>query len=122
MRWTSAILATLVCLGIVVTAGVAKQSPATVAGKWHFVMNTEGGDRIVDATFEQDGNKVTGKFGNDDVKGAFQDGKLNLEFRVNSEEAGPGTLKITGELAKDVITGKWEFQTYGGDYKATRMP
>ena len=40
-----------------------KQAPApTVTGKWHFTLQTEGGDRVVEASFQQDGDKVTGKW------------------------------------------------------------
>jgi hypothetical protein len=63
---------------------------------------------------------VTGKWDKSDVKGTFTDGKLNLEFPINSEEAGPGTLKIKGDLANDALTGTWEFQEYNGTFKATR--
>jgi len=134
MRLIIAALVTGLCVGVTARLSVAQdargnaymqstgmQKPAvTVAGKWHFVLDTQGGDRIVEAHFEQNGKNVTGNFGKDDVKGTFADGKLNLDFPVNSEEAGPGTLKLTGELAADTMTGKWEFQEYGGTFKATR--
>ena len=97
-------------------------NPATVAGKWHFILDTEGGDRTFDPVFQQDGEQVTGKWGNGDVKGTFTEGKLlNLEFPVNSEEAGPGTLKIKGELADDALSGSWSFNDYSGTFKATRV-
>jgi hypothetical protein len=108
---------------LLVPFGAAKSAdtPVTVAGKWHFVMDTEGGDRTIDAVFQQDGQQVTGKWGKEDLKGTFTDGKmLSLEFPVNSEEAGPGTLKIKGELAGDAIVGNWNFNDYTGTFKATR--
>ena len=103
-------------------AAVAAQAPeANVGGKWHFVFQTEGGVREFDATFQQDGDKITGKWANtDEVKGTFSGGKLALEFPVNSEEAGPGTLKLDGNLADDVLKGDWSFQSYNGTFKATR--
>lgn len=115
-----AITVTAFCL-IMTAAAVAQDAAVTIAGKWHFVLNTQGGERNVDATFEQDGKNVTGTFGKDDVKGMFADGKLNLEFPINSDEAGPGTLKLTGKLTADALTGDWTFQQYGGTYKATRQ-
>jgi hypothetical protein len=102
-------------------AAKALQTAPTVAGKWHFVMATDGGDRIVDSVFRQDGDQVTGKWANSDVKGTFADGKLTLEFPINSDEAGPGTLKIKGLLAADALTGDWSFSDYGGSFKATRV-
>lgn len=95
-------------------------SSLTVAGKWHFVLSTEGGDREFDPIFKQDGDKITGKWGEGDVKGTFADGKLNLEFPVTSDEAGPGTLKIKGQLADETLTGDWGFNEYSGSFKATR--
>ena len=116
----------LFCLliGLLVAHGpgsaVAAQANG-VAGKWHFVLDTEGGDRDVDATLEQSGNQVTGKWGGkDEVKGTFADGKLNLEFPIVSEEAGPGTLKITGQLDGEKLSGNWNFQSYSGTFKATK--
>ena len=126
MKWLMAIVVTVACVGLAAPLSRAgqedKAAAATLAGKWHFVLNTEGGDRDVDAHFEQDGQNVTGKFGKDDVKGTFDDGKLKLEFAMNSDEVGPGTMKITGGLANDALTGNWDFQTYSGTYKATRVP
>jgi len=101
--------------------GRTQTQAGSVAGKWHFALDTEGGLREVDATLRQDGDKVTGKWGDkDDVKGTFADGKLSLSFTINSEEAGPGTLKLDGTLAGDALTGTWSFQTYDGSFKATR--
>lgn len=120
MKWLMAVLVSVLCAGMLGQRAQAQNGAASVAGKWHFVLDTEGGDRDYDANFVQDGNKVTGKFGKDNVQGTFDDGQLKLEFPVNSEEAGPGTLKITGALASDALTGNWEFQQYSGTYKAKR--
>lgn len=100
--------------------GVA-QTSGDIAGKWHFILQTPDGDRTYDPTFTLDGDKVGGKWGKADVKGTFTNGKLNLEFPVNSDEVGEGTLKIAGQLEKDQITGEWSFQTYDGNFKATRV-
>ena len=115
-------LLAVACLPLATLSNQAQaQSSGTVTGKWHFVFETEGGPREFDATFQQDGEKVTGKWGTDaDVKGTFSAGKLILEFPVNSEEAGPGTLKINGELAEEALTGTWSFNEYDGAFKATR--
>ena len=100
----------------------SKAPPApTVTGKWHFVLDTESGDRVFEPIFQQTGDQVTGKWGDGDVKGTFSDGKLNLEFPVNSEEAGPGTLKIKGLLADEALSGDWAFNEYAGTFKATRV-
>jgi len=95
--------------------------PPTVTGKWHFVLDTPGGDRELDAKFQQDGDQVTGKWGAADVKGTFTEGKLALEFPFNSDEGGAGTMTLKGTLAADALTGDWAFTGYSGSFKATRV-
>jgi hypothetical protein len=97
------------------------QTSADISGKWHFVLQTQDGDRTYDPTFTLNGDKVGGKWDNSDVKGTFVDGKLKLEFEVNSTEVGPGTLKLDGQFEKDQLTGAWSFQTYDGKFTATRV-
>ena len=91
-----------------------------LTGQWHFVIQTEGGERTADPTFQLEGQSVTGKWDKADVKGTFVSGRLDLAFAYHSEEAGPGTLKIKGELKDGAISGTWEFQEYTGSFKATR--
>ena len=94
-----------------------------INGKWHFVLETPGGDREVDANFtvDADGN-VTGKWGNSDVAGTYKDGKLTLDFQFTSEEVGAtAAMKIDGKLDDTAaLTGDWAFTEYNGTYKATR--
>ena len=108
----------LVCVAVLLPLRAAPKSE--ISGKWHFVLQTEGGDQEREATFQQEGKKVTGKWADADVQGTFEDGKLNLEFPMTTEEVGKGTLTIKGQLAEDSLTGTWEFQTYSGTFKATR--
>jgi hypothetical protein len=119
--------ATLVC-------GVARPSPrqsgsatpaaaaaSGVAGKWHFTLNTEGGDREIEALFKVDHDQVTGTWDKTDVKGTYKDGDLDLAFPLNSEEAGmTATLKIKGKLKADKLAGSWEFSEYSGTFTATK--
>ena len=116
MRFMIALGVALLCFGLVAGKGTAQS--AGVSGKWHFVFQTEDGERNFDATFQQDGDKVTGKWGDADVQGTFVDGKLNLEFQFNSE-VGPGNLKLMGQLAEGALSGNWEFQASGGTYTGT---
>jgi hypothetical protein len=113
-----------VVLAIVLLAApvVPVLAQANITGKWHFVFDTPGGNREFDATFQLNGHDVTGKWGNDDVQGTFADGKLNLSFTFHSDEVGPGTMKVTGELGGDSLSGNWSFQTYEGTFKASRTP
>jgi hypothetical protein len=123
MKTFLAMFILLIGSALVVPLSAAKSAdtPASVAGKWHFVLDTEGGDRIIESEFQQDGDQVTGKWGSGAVKGTFADGKLNLEFPLNSDEAGPGTMKLKGELAEDALSGDWSFNEYSGTFKATRV-
>lgn len=96
---------------------------AGIAGKWHFVMDTPGGDREMDAEFavDKDGN-VTGKYGATDVAGTYKDGKMDLNFSMTSEESGEtAPLKLEGKLDDtNALTGTWAFSSYDGTFKATR--
>jgi hypothetical protein len=105
----------------------AKDATATattaIVGKWHFVMETPGGDREADAELavDQDG-KVTGRFGTSDVAGTYKEGQLDLSFSFTSEEVGEtAPLKFNGKLDDaNALTGTWEFISYSGTFKATR--
>jgi len=113
------VLASLtVIFGLLIPKG--KAQTADISGKWQFVLQTEGGERDINAEFHQQAEKVTGTWDKAKVQGTFADGKLNLEFPIESEEAGPGTLTLKGQLEGEALTGTWAFQTYDGKFKATR--
>ncbi len=112
-------LAIFLCLGLVSRAHASK---ADITGTWHFVLDTEGGDRTMDLTFKQSGDKImaTTKDGDHEVK--YADGKFNLEFPLTSDEVGPGTFKLKGQVAEGALSGDWNFQDYSGTFKATKVP
>jgi hypothetical protein len=100
---------------------LSAQSQTTFPGVWHFVMDTQGGERQIDATFQLDGTNVTGKWDKADVKGTFAGGKLNLAFPLYSEEGGfSATLKIIGTLEGGELKGTWEFGEHTGTYRAKK--
>jgi hypothetical protein len=115
------LVAAVLCL--VVGHPTAQAQNAGVNGKWHFVLETPGGEREVDANFsvDPDGN-VTGKWGDADVAGTYKEGKLALEFQFTSEEAGTtAAMKINGKVDETAaLAGDWEFSEYNGTFKATR--
>ncbi len=121
MKKILVIAAAMVCL--VMGRPVVQAQDAGINGKWHFVLETPGGDREVDAdlTVDATGN-VTGKWGPADVAGTYKDGKLALEFQFTSEEVGAtAAMKIDGKLDDSAaLTGNWAFTEYNGTYKATR--
>jgi hypothetical protein len=81
------------------TVVLGAQGAANVSGKWHFVLQTEDGDRVLEPIFQQDGWR------DGDVKGTFSGCKLDIEFPVNSEEVGQGILKLKGALAGKALSG-----------------
>ena len=94
---------------------------ADAAGKWHFVLDTPGGDRDVNAEFKIEDGKLTGKWGDADVTGTFADGTIEFTCEITPEETGEkGTMKINGKLEGEELTGTWEFADYNGTFKATR--
>lgn len=94
-----------------------------INGNWHFVLETPGGDRDVNAQFtvDTDGN-VTGKWGSADVAGTYKEGQLALKFQFTSEEAGTtADMKLDGKLDEaGAIAGDWAFSEYNGTFKASR--
>jgi hypothetical protein len=113
----------LICFALVFPLYAGMHAAADdVSGAWAFVLNTDGGDRNSNATFKVDGKAVTGTWGEKtEVRGTFADGVLELSFPFESGEAGSGTLAIKANLANDVLTGSWAFQSYSGTLKATRV-
>ena len=104
---------------VLIAASAALAVPASdLNGAWHFVLDTPGGDRTFDATFTVDGEQVTGKLADSDVKGTFKDGVMDLSFPFNSAEAGSGTLNMKGTLKEGSLTGNWDFAGYSGTFKA----
>jgi hypothetical protein len=126
---TKNLLALLALIGLFCALPARTAEPDSIAGKWHFVFDTPGGDREFNSIFELNADKVTGKWAvsegrkdGDPVAGTFSAKKLALEFPANSEEVGPGTMKITGQLMDDgTLAGDWSFQDYSGTFKATRL-
>ena len=114
-------IAAVVCL--VAGYPVLRGQDAGINGKWHFVLETPGGERDLDADFTVDpeGN-VTGKWANADVAGTYKDGALALTFQFTSEEAGAtADMKLNGKMDDSgAIAGDWAFSEYNGTFKATR--
>jgi hypothetical protein len=92
-----------------------------INGKWHFVFDTQGGDREFDAEFavDADGN-VTGTWEKSPATGTYKDGHLLMAFDTHSEEANEtATLHIDGKFDdSDNLTGNWAFSSYDGTFKA----
>lgn len=123
MRNFLVISSALLCVFIARSPAQAQASDAGINGKWHFVLQTPGGEREFDSDLavDSDGN-VTGKWGSANVAGTYKEGKLSLNFPFTSEEAGTtADLKIDGKLDDTAaLAGAWAFSEYNGSFKATR--
>jgi hypothetical protein len=109
--------------GLLLGHQVPTDEHSGIEGKWHFVLDTPGGDREMEATFTVDASgKVTGKFGETDIAGTFKDGQVALDFPLTSEESGEtAAMKLTGKLDDTgALVGAWEFSSYSGTFKANR--
>ena len=121
MRKLLVLVAAVVCL--MMGSSYVHAQDAGIAGKWHFVLATPGGDREVDADFtvDNDGN-VTGKWGPADVAGTYKEGKLALKFPFTSEEVGTTADMSLDGKADDAgaLAGDWTFSEYNGTFQAKR--
>ena len=111
------------CRAVVLTLGLACLLSAddALSGKWTFTMDTPGGVRTQTATFTVEDGNVGGKWDKADVKGSFKEGQLELKFPLESAEAGSaGTFSISGKLAEGKLTGRWQWESYGGTFTAVR--
>ena len=107
---------------VIFAIACAALAQTSVAGKWKFVFDTEGGIREQTQVFEQSGEAVTGKWEDADIKGTFKNGKLNLSFPLHSKEGGfSATLNINASLEADALKGSWEFGGHGGTFTASRV-
>ena len=126
MKKFLALAAVTICLITGLLTAKAQDKAATasgIGGKWHFVLDTPGGDRDVDAQFTVDADgKVTGTFGQTSAAGTYKDGQVNLDFEMTAEETGETAhMKLNGKLDDaPSITGTWQFSAYDGTFKALR--
>jgi hypothetical protein len=116
---TIALALALLMVALLPQRQAAGQERHPLAGKWHFVFETQGGGREIDADFTVKDGKVGGTFGKSQVKGTTTGDKFDLEFEAGDDEAGKGMLKMNGTIGAE-LTGSWSFQSYDGTFKATR--
>ena len=120
MRFTF-VLVLLAALSFPLAKSFSAAEQSDISGKWHFTLQTEGGDRPNEADFKLTGDQVSGKFGGADVKGTFKEATLDLAFPFTSDEANmTATFKLKGQLKDGKLAGDWQFSEYNGAFTATR--
>ena len=96
------------------------------AGIWKWSLAGQTGETVL--TVKQDGEKLTGSYTNQFGKAEITDGSLkdgDITFKVKRELNGQAfVIKYSGQLSRDKITGKAEFdvngQTRALDWEAKR--
>lgn len=92
---------------------------ADLTGKWDFVWDTEGGERRGIWVIAQDGETVTAESEGQTLRGTFSDGRLQVEGKFYSAEAGySSTLKVEGRLEDGVLKGSGSWDQYGMTFTA----
>lgn len=92
---------------------------ADLTGKWDFVWDTEGGERRGIWVIAQDGETVTAESEGQTLRGTFSDGRLQVEGKFYSAEAGySSTLKVEGRLEGGVLKGSGSWDQYGMTFTA----
>lgn len=106
---------------VAVLAVMALPGEDPLTGKWSMVMETPGGERRAVPVFAVEGETVTGKWDQSEVKGTFKDGQLELEFPLESGEAGyKANFKVSAKLEAGVLKGSWSFSSYSGKLEGKR--
>ncbi len=110
------ILCSLVLLLVAQTA-----QAADLAGKWRFVLSNYDGDFPRTISLEVEGEKVTGKLGNEMLKGTYKDGQLELSGKHYAGEAGyESTLTLSGKFEGEQLKGDAKWDSYSLTFVATR--
>jgi hypothetical protein len=88
----------------------------TIAGKWDVTLMTPGGEFPANASFAEDGGKVTGTFGSQmgeiAVSGTIEGRAFKLSMTAQTPQ-GPMEVTMTGDVDGDAIKGKAEIAGMG---------
>jgi hypothetical protein len=94
---------------------------ADLSGGWNFVFNTEGGMIEAPVTLTVDGENVTAKMGDTELKGTVREGKLEIAGKHYSPEAGyEAELKLTGKADGNRIAGDGAFDIHTFTFTAEK--
>lgn len=112
-------------LGAVILLGLAVPSLAQtgLSGAWTVSFNGPNGPIEAEATFKQDGDKVTGSItgpaGETAFSGTAKGNTFNVSFSVQTQ-SGEISIKMSGEREGDSLKGTFDFGQGTGDYTGKR--
>lgn len=111
--------ARMLFLAICLMATAAILPAAGVDGTWNLVFITEVGDRPFAITLKSDGESVVGPFMDQEMKGTYREGKLELKLdEFYSPDAGfKAPLSLQATVADGKLEGTWKFAEYSGPIK-----
>jgi hypothetical protein len=120
MAWLALPLLTgLACL--LTSPARADDKKADASGTWKWTFTTPNGQEIKSSMkLKHEGDKLSGVLiGRDGKEAKIEDAKVegnNVSFQVTRERMGQKfTIKYSGKLSGDTITGKMEFNIMGED-------
>lgn len=98
---------------------------ADITGKWEFTVDLGGQGGKPTFTFEQKGQKLTGRYsgqlGEADVAGTVKGDDMEFRFTVKGD-LGELTATYSGKISGDSISGKTEYGQLGsGTFTAKRI-
>src|SRR5687767_8587687 len=116
----------LICFALTLATFTSFGGDTNAAGIWKWSLAGQTGETVL--TVKQDGEKLTGSYTNQFGKAEITDGSLkdgDITFKVKRELNGQAfVIKYSGQLSRDKITGKAEFdvngQTRALDWEAKR--
>ena len=105
---------------LILTAGVITPFAQTdISGSWTLMINGPQGPVDAEATFKQDGDKVTGTMssmaGETNVAGTLSGSTLSLAFNVVTPN-GPLDVKMTAEITGAEMKGVVDFSMGTADF------
>ena len=97
---------------------------ADVTGKWEFKVDLGGQGGSPTFTFEQKGEKLTGRYqgtlGEADVTGTVKGDQIDFKFTVKGD-LGELTATYSGKVSGDTMSGKTDYGQVGaGTFTAKR--
>lgn len=110
---------TCVCALLLVAGAATPFAQANISGDWVLTINGPQGAMDADATFKQDGDKITGVMssmaGETNVAGTLTGSSLALAFNVVTPN-GPIDVKMTAEVSGAEMKGVVDFSMGTADF------